>query len=103
MRAWGHVRTFTPWEMNVSARAGAAWAAAPDGSTSTGHELADGLLEPLATQPRARLRLGTRVLAVGREGLLKHEAIGSEERAARPFRLLLRTRAGGSRSSTRTR
>ena len=44
---------------------------------------------PLAATLGDRIRLGTRVLAIGREGLLKHEAIGSEERAARPFRLLL--------------
>jgi cation diffusion facilitator CzcD-associated flavoprotein CzcO len=91
VRRWGHVRTFTPWEMNVSERARAALGeAAPAGSElPTGHELADGLLEPLAARLHGRIRLGTRVLAVGREGLLKHEAIGSEERAARPFRLLL--------------
>ena len=29
------------------------------------------------------------MLAVGREGLLKHEAIGDARRAARPFRLLV--------------
>jgi NADPH-dependent 2,4-dienoyl-CoA reductase/sulfur reductase-like enzyme len=96
VRSWGHVRTFTPWEMNVSDRARAVLGdAAPGGSElPTGHELADGLLEPLAARLDGRIRLGTRVLAVGREGLLKHEAIGSEERAARPFRLLLASPGG---------
>ena len=52
MRGWGHVRTFTPWDMNVSGRARAALgAAAPGGSElPTGHELADSLLEPLAAR-----------------------------------------------------
>jgi len=93
VRRWGHVRTFTPWSMNVSPRARVALGEqAPSGSgLPTGDELADGLIEPLAaTAPLAgRVRLGTRVKAVAREGLLKHEAIGSGERAGRPFRLLL--------------
>jgi NAD(P)-binding Rossmann-like domain len=93
VRRWGHVRTFTPWDMNVSPRARAVLGeAAPQGSNlPTGAALADRLLEPLAAAAPliGRVRLGTRLLAVGREGLLKHEAIGSEDRAAQPFRLLL--------------
>jgi hypothetical protein len=93
VRRWSHVRTFTPWDMNVSGRARAALgASAPSGTElPSGAELADELIEPLAaTAPlQGRIRLGTRVDAVGREGLLKHEAIGSSERAQRPFRLLL--------------
>lgn len=98
VRRWGRVRTFTPWDMNVSERARAALgAAAPSGAgLPTGDELAARLLDPLArTEPLAgRIRLGTRVLAVGREGLLKHEAIGSEDRAARRFRLLVQSPEG---------
>ncbi len=92
VRSWGHVRTFTPWAMNVSPRMRAALPDAPGGGAlPTGEQLADELLEPVAaTAPLAgRIRLGTRVLAVGREGLLKHEAIGDPRRARRPFRLLL--------------
>jgi len=93
VRRWSHVRTFTPWDMNVSRRARAALGErAPAGTTlPSGAELADELIEPLAATAKlsGRIRLATRVEAVGREGLLKHEAIGSEERAARPFRLLL--------------
>jgi len=94
---WGHVRVFTPWEMNVSPRARRALIAArkavPEGSDCpTGEELRERLLIPLAELPQIapHLALGTRVLAVGREGLLKHEEIGSRERGQRPFRLLLR-------------
>ncbi len=98
VRAWSHVRTFTPWDMNVSPRARASLGdSAPDGpELPTGAELADRLIEPLAATPAlaGRIRLGTGVRAIGREGLLKHEAIGSADRAARPFRLLLADSSG---------
>ncbi len=92
VRRWGHVRTFTPWAMNVSPRMRAALPSAPGGDVlPTGRQLADELLEPVAALPQlaGRIRLSTRVLGVGREGLLKHEAIGDPLRAARPFRLLI--------------
>lgn len=93
---WAHVRLFTPWSMNVSARARRALAAAgrevPDGDACpTGAELRQELLEVIAELPQIapRLRLSSRVLGVGRRGLLKHEEISSAERARRPFRLLV--------------
>jgi hypothetical protein len=96
VRAWGHVRLFTPWEMNVSPRMRRHLAAAgvqvPDGTECpTGRDLAERLFEPVAQLPEVapNLRLGTRVLAIGREGLLKHEEISTPERGRRPFRLLL--------------
>jgi thioredoxin reductase len=92
VRRWGHVRTFTPWSMNVSPRMRAALPDAPAGpALPTGAQLADELLEPVAELPQlaGRIRLSTRVLGVGREGLLKHEAIGDSRRASRPFRLLV--------------
>ena len=99
--AWGHVRLFSPWGLDVSPRMRrrleAAGHAVPDGEECpTGAELWRRVLEPVARLPEIepRLRLGARVVAVGREGLLKHEAIGSAERAARPFRLLVRDAAG---------
>jgi cation diffusion facilitator CzcD-associated flavoprotein CzcO len=101
VRAWGHVRLFTPWEMNVSPRMRrhleAAGREVPGGSECpTGHELAERVLEPLAALPEIapHLRLGTRVLGVGREGLLKHEEIATPERARHPFRLLLSDGSG---------
>jgi 2-polyprenyl-6-methoxyphenol hydroxylase-like FAD-dependent oxidoreductase len=63
VRSWGHVRTFTPWSMNVSARAGVQLSAAgirvPDGDQCpTGHELVRDLLRPIAAltalAPRTR-------------------------------------------------
>ncbi|MGQ0574800.1 MAG: hypothetical protein ACT4RN_11435, partial [Pseudonocardia sp.] len=97
VRAWGHVRLFTPWEMNVSPRMVAHLAAAgvavpgPAGHFPSGAELADELLAPLAALPELAgvVELGTRVVAVARQGFLKHEAIASHRRLGQPFRLLL--------------
>ena len=101
VRAWGHVRLFTPWEMNVSPRMcrslEAAGAPVPGGADCpTGRELADRLFAPLAALPSVApyLKVGTRVLGVAREGLLKHEEISTPERGQRPFRLLLTDAAG---------
>jgi len=101
VRSWGHVRLFTPWEMNVSPRMRrhleGAGVAVPDGADCpTGRELVERLLQPLAALPTLapHLRLGTRVQAVGREGLLKHEEIATAERGRRHFRILL-SDAGG--------
>jgi thioredoxin reductase len=93
---WAHVRLFTPWDLNVSPRAQRALVAAglevPWGpSCPTGGELRERLLVPLSQLPAiaARLRLGTRVKGVAREGLLKHEEIASAARASHPFRILV--------------
>jgi cation diffusion facilitator CzcD-associated flavoprotein CzcO len=97
VRDWGHVRLFTPWEMNVSERMRRALPDSPSGSElPTGAELAERLLDPLAALPALApsVRLGTRVEAVAREGLLKHEAIASPERGARRFRLLVSDASG---------
>ena len=101
VRSWGHVRLFTPWEMNVSPRLRAALAAegvpVPGGDDlPTGEELVERLYEPVARLAALapRVRTGTRVVAVGREGLLKHDLVGSPERRVRPFRLLVADRDG---------
>jgi cation diffusion facilitator CzcD-associated flavoprotein CzcO len=101
VRAWGHIRLFTPWEMNVSPRMRrhleAAGREAPTSSQCpTGNDLATRLFEPLAALPRIapHLRAGTRVLSVGRTRLLKHEEIATPERGRRPFRLLLADSSG---------
>jgi cation diffusion facilitator CzcD-associated flavoprotein CzcO len=104
VRAWGHVRLFTPWEMNVSPRmrrhleaAGREVPGGGDrGGCPTGRELADRLLAPLAELPEIapHLKLSTRVLGIGREGLLKHEEIATPERGRHPFRILLADDSG---------
>jgi len=96
VRDWGHVRLFSPWDLDVSPRARARLAResveVPTGDACpTGDELVDRLLAPLARLPEIHphLCLGAQVVAVGREGLLKHEEIGTPGRRARRFRLLV--------------
>ncbi len=97
------MRLFSPWRLDISPRMRthleAAGHSLPDDSDSTcptGKELVERVLEPVATLPEVapHLRTGVRVLAVSREGLLKHEEIGTAERGERPFRLLLADRDG---------
>lgn len=97
VREWGHVRLFTSWTQTVSPRerrhleeAGVR-VSRDDGACPTGRELVEDVLEPVAALPSVspNLETGVRVVSVGRERLLKHEAIGAPERADRPFRLLL--------------
>lgn len=106
VRRWGHVRLFSPWSMNASPRMRRrleeAGVEVPDGDACpTGHEVADRVLDPVAELPAVdrRLRLGVRVRAVGRERLLKDDAVGSAERARRPFRLLLEDKGGRQRTA----
>jgi NADPH-dependent 2,4-dienoyl-CoA reductase/sulfur reductase-like enzyme len=97
VRAWGHVRLFTPWSMNVSARMRRRLGRAPGGEhCPTGNELVTELLEPLAAAPELAglIRYRHRVTGIARAGLLKHEHIGDEARTGAPFRLLLDTPAG---------
>lgn len=96
VRAWGHVRLFTPWSLNVSPRMArqleAAGVAVPGGDgCPTGDELCDRLLDPVAALPQIapHVRFGARVASVGRRGLLKHEEIATAERGSQPFRLLV--------------
>ncbi len=98
VRAWGHVRLFTPWEMNVSPRMRRHLEAPAPVRIRMPHRQRPrrALLAPLAALPEIapNLRLGTRVLGIGREGLLKHEEIATAERGRRPFRILLADGSG---------
>ncbi len=103
--SWGHVALFTGWDLNVSPRMrrwlrGAGREAPSGNGPLTGRALVAEALQPIAELPEVaeRLRLGARVLSVAREGLLKHEEIASAERAARPFRLLVRAPDGRERT-----
>lgn len=90
VRAWGHVRMFSPWKYNIDGAARkllreARWTPPPDEEGfPTGDELVDSYLEPLAHLPAiaAGLRLKTRVVAVSRLGADKMKTVA---RAARPF------------------
>ena len=99
--AWGHVRMFTPWRMNVGpaaarllARAG--WTAPDPEQCPTGLELVERLLQPLAALPELAKRVHTRaqVAHASRSGALKGDLIGDERRRAHPFRLLVRDPGG---------
>ena len=104
VRSWGHVRLFTPWDMNVSPGMRVCLQSqgmpVPSGDECpTGHELVARLLRPVAEAPEIapRIRLGVRVLEVSREGLLKNEEIGTPARADPPFRLVIRDPDGTER------
>jgi hypothetical protein len=103
--AWSHIRLFTPWSMNISARMRAHLDAAgtaepgPADYCPTGVEFVEQLLQPLADLPElaAVIHRGTRILAVAREGLLKHEEIATPQRESHRFRLLVSDSDGAER------
>ena len=71
VRAWGHVRMFSPWRFNVDGAARALLESqgrtVPDGDAyPTGAELADEYLAPLARALGGAVRTGARVVAVSR-------------------------------------
>jgi thioredoxin reductase len=99
--AWGHVRMFTPWRMNLgpASRAHlerAGWTPPEPDALPTGRELAERYLEPLAALPvlGGRLHTHAQVTHVSRRGALKGDWIGRAERREHPFRLLVRDQGG---------
>lgn len=103
---WGHVRLFTPWEMNVTTLGVAAlriqdetWQPARADEIMTGRELVDRYVLPLAKSDLLSdsVQEGTEVVAVGREGLLRADLPGDDRRADVPFRVLLRDADGTER------
>lgn len=98
--AWGHVRMFTPWRMNVGPAArvhltAAGWQPPDPETCPTGLELAERCLQPLAALPElaGRIHAHAQVVHISRRGLLKGDSIG-DARREHPFRLLVRD-AGG--------
>ncbi|MPQ96958.1 NAD(P)-binding protein [Modestobacter sp. I12A-02628] len=95
--AWGHVRLFSPWEYDVDDAAvrlleRAGWESPARDDLPTGADLVEQYLRPLAATPELapRIRTGTRVVAVGRQGVDKTRTVG---RDGRPY--LVRTVRGG--------
>ena len=98
VRAWGHVRLFSPWRGLVDAAAAAflaeaGWAAPDPDQLPTGRELVERYLEPLAALPalRDRIRYDTRVVSVARRG---YDKLKTEGRDTAPFVLRVRTPDG---------
>ncbi|MCQ1946755.1 FAD-dependent oxidoreductase [Arthrobacter sp. zg-Y1116] len=106
VRAWGHIRLFSPWQYDVDAAArrllaGTGWQE-PDAETlPTGVELLEQYLQPLAAVPAIRnvLHTNSEVVAVSREGLDKTRTGG---RDATPFLVRVRT-ADGTTADHRVR
>jgi thioredoxin reductase len=103
LRRWGTTRFFTPLSMNLPAallaRLSSVVRDPPSGDALlTGPEMAERVLAPLAATLGTRLRLGQRVVAIGRARLDRDELAGHPLRAERPFRLLVEEAATGVES-----
>lgn len=86
VRAWGHVRLFSPWRFNIDAAAArllgdAGWVRPDDGKLPTGEQLAADYLQPLADLPalKPHVRYGVRVAAITRLGLDRLRSTGRED------------------------
>ena len=88
-RQWGHVRMFTPWRMNTSARGRAVVPGLSPEECPTGAELVSRYLEPLAASlgPLVTHRSGW-VESVVRVGWPKRVGVGSEARGRAPFEII---------------
>ncbi len=99
VRAWRHVRMFSPWAFNTDAAARAlltaeGWAEPDPDTYPTGGELVDRYLAPLAATAalRGRIRTGLRVVGVARRDFGRlHDGEG---RDAAPFVLHVETGRG---------
>jgi thioredoxin reductase len=95
---WGHVRLFSHWRElldreSVALLEAEGWQAPDPAAYPTGRELVEDYLAPLANTARIQplLRLGTRVVAVSRQGIDKMKTPGREEAL---FVLHVRTASG---------
>lgn len=89
VRAWGHVRLFSPWRYDVDAAARGllerrGWSSPDPEAHPTGAELVERYLVPLARTPEleGRIRLRARVASIARSGLDK---LKSKDRTSHPF------------------
>ncbi len=99
--AWGHVRMFTPWRMNIGPASARllrrhGWKAPADDACPTGLELAEQVLLPLSATPelKARVHAHSQVVQASRHGARKGDLLGNAERETHPFRLFVRDQGG---------
>jgi thioredoxin reductase len=107
VRAWSHVRLFSPWVYNVDAAASRllasrGWVMPEEQAYPTGGDLVADYLNPLSRVPAvaARLRLGTRVTGITR--VARDKMKSDTGRSVAPFRLRLETAEGESELLART-
>ncbi|WP_299053282.1 FAD-dependent oxidoreductase [uncultured Nocardioides sp.] len=94
VRAWGHVRLFSPWSevldpVAVELLRSTGWVAPDPGATPDGREWADDYLEPLAAALATAgvdVSLDTRVVGVARRG---RDLVVDDGRDTEPFTALL--------------
>ena len=94
LRRWGPTRCFSPFAMNLSARARALFGRRAGGRRAlTGPEVAERVLVPLsrAAPLAGRVRTRHRVVSVGRARMRRDELAGHPLRSERSFRLLVDT------------
>ena len=84
---WGHVSLFSPWAFTVDPASRrllnrTAWREPDPKALPTGRDLVEGYLAPLAATPElaGRIRTGTRVVAVTRQGVDKTRTLGRDGR-----------------------
>ena len=86
LRAWAHVRMFSPWRFNIDPAARAlltatGWRAPDEDDLPTGGDVVRDYLEPLAAHPAItpHLRLNAEVLAISRVGRDKLTSAGRKQ------------------------
>ena len=102
VRAWGHVRLFSPWRYLIDREAASlletvGWNAPHPDAYPTGHELVEDYLLSLAAVPQmqAHLLFRSRVLSITRQNMDKMKTSGREQS---PFVLRIRTDDGEERN-----
>ncbi|MHA6299943.1 NAD(P)-binding domain-containing protein [Devosia sp. CAU 1758] len=106
LRAWSHVRVFSPWQYNVDAAARAllhasGWDAPEETDLPTGGEIVEHYLQPLANLPQLapHLNLTATVTSITRHGLDK---VSNADRDRAPFEIRW-TDANGSEQASLVR
>ena len=96
LAAWGHLRLFTPFDMNAGPAGRRlleerGFSLPSPETLLTGRELREAYLLPLAEElaDRVELEMRCRVVGVSRSRLLKGDAVGIDDRRDDPFRALV--------------